>query len=353
MIRVAALTSGRHVPSARFRIRQHLAPLRGLGVEVAEYCPFISQYARLPGALGKMRQRYLAPITLGQTILTGIARIPGVLGARKSDVTWVERNFLPGLDDLVRLTRSPRVLDMDDAVWLSDPLGPRSAGRFARQFDAIIAGNAYLADWYSKHCSKVFVVPTAIDCERFKPSQDKVSAARASEKFVIGWTGTAGNFKYLEAIERPLARFLRDHASASLKIIADRKPSLRSIPEDRINFVAWDSDAEVAGLRDMDVGLMPLEDTEWTRGKCSFKMLQYMAMEMPVIVSMVGMNAEILKLGECGIGIRREAEWLDALTSIYENEALRARMGRVGRELAVSSFSVPVVAQRLANVFAS
>ncbi len=352
MIKVAALTSGRKIPSARFRVRQHVDTLRHLGVEVSEYCPLISQHARLPGILGEIRKRYLLPIALGQVILNGFARIPGIVGAFKSDLTWIERNFLPGFDDIVRLTRSPRILDVDDAIWLSDPFGSGSAARFAKQVDAIIAGNAYLADWYANYCSKVFIIPTAIDCERFKPRrEDSVPSAKKTGTFVIGWTGTAANLKYLESIERPLARFLKAHPSTCLKVIANQRPHLPSIPANQVDFVKWSPSIEASALQDMDVGLMPLEDNEWTRGKCSFKMLQFMATGLPVVVSNVGMNDEILKFGECGFGVRTATEWLDALSLIYEDETLRVRMGKIGREIVVSSFSVPVIARQLASVF--
>lgn len=350
-MRVAALTTGSAVPSARFRVRQHIAPLKQLGIDVIEHTPFVSQYGRLPGALGRIRLRYLPPIAAGQLVLNAIARAPGVVGSFRADITWIERNFVPGLDAAGVLTKGPRVLDVDDAIWLTSVFGVGPTASLARKVDAVIAGNNYLAGWYSQYCQTVFVVPTAIDCERFRPRQDVASTRSEDGSFVIGWTGTAGNLKYLQSVERPLARFLRDHPGARLKIIADQRPSLPAIGPERIEFHPWTPNVEVTALQEMDVGLMPLEDNEWTRGKCSFKMLQYMATGLPVVVSPVGMNRDVLALGMCGLGANTEQEWLDALIRIYDDDVERKDMGRTAREVVVANFSLPVIARNLEGIF--
>lgn len=350
-IKVAALTSGRDVPSARFRVRQHIAPLRLLSVQVVDYCPAISQLARLPGKLGRIRQRYLPPIAAGQVALNAALRIPGVFGTYRSDVTWIERNFLPGLDRLGCLTKAPRVLDVDDAIWLSALFGASSTRVLAAEVDAVIAGNSYLANWYSQYCKNIFIVPTAIDCERFRPIEGGRPSRDASTPFIVGWTGSSGNFRFLEKLQVPLATFLRGRPTALLKIIADRKPALPEIPAAQTIFIKWDPENEAIELRDMDVGLMPLDDDEWAKGKCSFKMLQYMATAVPVIVSPVGMNKEVLELGQCGFAARNGREWLDALVALYENWELGVKFGQTGREIVLSRFSVHVVVGQLADVF--
>lgn len=122
-MRIAALTSGRTNPSARFRVRQHIPLLREAGMEVSEYCPAVLQGARLPGTLGRVRVRYLPPLVAGQIMLNLALRAPGIVGSYRADVTWLERNFVPGLDDAAVLLGKPLVLDIDDAIWLYNPLG--------------------------------------------------------------------------------------------------------------------------------------------------------------------------------------------------------------------------------------
>jgi len=113
--------------------------------------------------------------------------------------------------------------------------------------------------------------------------------------------------------------------------------------------VRWTEAAEARELQSMDIGIMPLDDTTWTRGKCSFKMLQYMATALPVVASPVGMNAEVLSLGECGFAAVSEQQWVDGLITLLESSELRMRMGSAGRRIAEAHFSIPTVVPRLAR----
>ena len=350
MIRVAALTGGRNTPSTRFRIRQHIPSLQSQGIQVTEYCPFISQHVTLPGFLGRIRLRYLPPVAAAQVTGNLMARIPGILGSRKSDITWIERNFLPGFESLVKTTKRPRVLDVDDAIWMSHLLGRQSLLRLLKNVDTLIAGNRFLADWFSKYCRKVYEVPTAIDCSRFRPKNSRESVAE-DESFVIGWTGTFVNFRYLVHIENALAKFLCDHSKASLLIIADRRPRFRLIPQERVSFMPWDPVTETEGLHQMDVGIMPLTEDDWSRGKCSFKMLQYMASALPVVVSPVGLNQDILAQGECGLAPQNGGEWYDALSALHRDPALRSSLGNKGRRLAEMKYDLPIISSQLTALF--
>lgn len=350
-IRVAALTSSRNDPTARFRFRQHIAVLDKYCVEVTEHCPAFNQLARLPGKLSNIRTRYIPPILCAQMLLNAFLRIPGIVGTYKADVLWLERCFIPGLDALVHLTKAPRVLDVDDAIWLMTPLGEWSAKLLTRSVDAVIAGNNYLADWYSKYCKKIYIVPTAIDCQRFLPKQD--GPKTENDFFVIGWAGSSANFKYLKLIEKPLARFLTNHPRSKLLIVADRGPVFKLIPKSQVMFEPWMVQTEATILHKMDIGIMPLTDDDWTRGKCSFKMLQYMATGIPAVVSNVGMNKEILAKGLCGFGVDNNEAWYEYLELLYSKPHLRAELGRTGRMIAESSYSIEVISRQLADVFRS
>jgi glycosyltransferase involved in cell wall biosynthesis len=218
--------------------------------------------------------------------------------------------------------------------------------------DAVIAGNSYLADWLSQYCKNVSIVPTAIDCARFRPRSDPREPIGPQETFfTIGWTGTSGNFRFLSLIEKALARFLQSTSRGRLRIVADRRPNLPMIPDVQLEFVPWSPDNEASEVARFDVGLMPLADDPWSRGKCSFKMLQYMASGLPVVVSPVGMNAEVLGMGDCGLSATTDDEWLDALCSLRDDAERRAAMGKIARDIVVDHFDVPVVARQLSRVF--
>jgi glycosyltransferase involved in cell wall biosynthesis len=347
-MRVAALTSGRNLPSARFRVRQYVPHLQRLGIQVVEHCPPVSQGARLPGALGRIRERYLPPVLAAKTALNLAGRVPGIAGSHRADLTWLERNFLPGLDDLAGLLKSPLVLDIDDAIWLYNPLGEKMVRRLVRRADMVLAGNRFLADWCSRHHQRIRIVPTGIDCVRFRP---RPVPKPAGAPFVVGWTGTSANFVFLEMIAPALARFLRVHRDARLLVVADRPPRLAGLPGGQVVFQPWRADAEHRMLHEMDVGIMPLDDSDISRGKCSFKMLQYLAAGLPVVVSPYGMNREVLDLVPGGLGPRSVVEWFDGLETVRADAKAGKIDARALRDVALRHFAAEKMAGRIADAF--
>ncbi|MEZ5290850.1 MAG: glycosyltransferase family 4 protein [Vicinamibacterales bacterium] len=345
-LRVCAVTAGSTLPSSRFRVRQHIAPLAGLGVDVTECRPRVPQAMPTPGPLAGIRRRHLAPLTAAWLGLHVASRVPAVLGSRASDVVWLERSFVPGLDGLARLLKRPIALDVDDAIWL-EGLGGRSTPALARAADLVIAGNRYLADWFSQYCPRVVVVPTAVDLARLR----RPAARPRRNGVVIGWTGTSGNFPYLASIQDALATVLRDVPGSEFVVVAERAPHLPALAGRNVRFVPWSAASEVEALHAMDIGVMPLDDTPWTRGKCSFKMLQYMAAGIPSVVAPVGMNADVLSMGPCGLAAASPDQWVDALTALARDPGRREAMGAAGQAIVASRFDVPVVAARLAEVF--
>ncbi|KAB0671377.1 glycosyltransferase family 4 protein [Oryzomonas sagensis] len=347
MINVAALTTGKNIPSSRFRIRQYIEPLRSLGIAVHDYCPFYDETMGFKKLLN-IRKRYVPPLALAQFLLKGIARVPGIIATHASQITWIERNILPGFEFPVYLTKSPRVLDVDDAIWMSSFMSGTSAKTLARSVDVVIAGNTFLADWYSNYCHKVYVIPTAIDCHRFTPLQK--TDVNTDKPFIVGWTGTSGNYKYLKMIEAPLKKFLLGHNNAYLLIVADKPPSNINI-DGRIKFVEWTPEIESSILHSFDVGIMPLTDEDWARGKCSFKLLQYMASGLPVIASPVGMNKEVINDNENGFFANTSSEWVDSLETLFSDRSLCSRYGESGLKIARDRFSLESNAKLIATIF--
>lgn len=347
MIRVAALTSGCRQPSSRFRVRQHVETLAELGVEVRELLPAIGRYRRLPGWPRGLRQGYAGPLLLAWDAVKLATCLPGIAGSWKHQVTWLQKELLPGFPTLEGWLKKPLVFDVDDAVWLHDPLGAVATRRIARRSAVVVAGNAYLADYFAPHCRDVRVVPTAIDTERFRPG----IASSEAHSFTIGWTGLATNLPYLREIAAPLRRFLDEHRDALLLLMSDARPRFELAPPGQLELRPWSEAAEVGAVQEMDVGLMPLPENPWTLGKCSFKMLQYMACAVPAVVSPVGMNAEVLALGEVGLGARSPDEWYEALELLYQDRDLARRYGLLGRGVAKRHFDRGIVSRQLAELF--
>jgi glycosyltransferase involved in cell wall biosynthesis len=327
MIKVTALTSSRHDPSTRFRVRQFINPLRPLGVEVSEHYPLISKYRteRFP-------------------LLSTLARLPGLLASLRSDITWFGRELVSGRSTLERFAGTKRLFDVDDAIWLVYP--NTFSEEIALRCEGVIAGNRFLAEHYEKRGARVWVVPTSVDTEVWRPAPHREQA-----NWTIGWTGTWSNLKYLYAVEEPLADFLVQHTDSQLLIVCDRRPQFERIPSSRWRFIQWSPQTEVRPVQLMDAGLMPLAETEWARGKCAFKMLSYMASGVPVIASPVGVNQEIFQKAQVGFPATTHGDWYEALCSLYRDREAALSMGRQGRRVVEEYYSVKNSALMLAKIF--
>ncbi len=327
MIKVTALTAFRADPSSRFRFRQFIEPLAPLGIEVSEHYLPISRYRRQPLA------------SLGMLL-----RLPGVAASRKSDITWLRRELIPERVTLERFTGGKRLFDVDDAIWLGSDR-PFSE-RIVEMCDGVIAGNSFLAARYEPLGKPVWIVPTVVDTKLWKPA-----APPDDGLWRIGWIGTRYNLRYVEMIEKPLAEFLDHHSDVRLRIVCDVVPDLKLIPSRSLEYVKWSADGEIAATQAMNVGIMPLDDTDWSRGKCAAKMLCYLAVGVPAVVSPVGVNSDILKMAKVGYGSKDENEWFNALTDLYENREAAADMGRIGCKLVEDHYSVAANVVKLAAIF--
>jgi glycosyltransferase involved in cell wall biosynthesis len=334
MFEVVAYTGGLSVPSARFRVRQFIEPLGKHGVRLNEIYSRATAYP--PNGSNLRRLAWAA-----HNVIEHAVAIPRSYTA---DATLLQREFLSGVPTLERMTRRPIVLDVDDAIWLRR--GGRCARVLARLANRIICGNAFLADWFSHHNSRIEIVPTSVDTNYFRPPQVPV----AREHPVIVWSGSSSGLRYLEDVEEAIAEVFRAHPGCRLRVVCDAQPLFRLLPPERVEFWPWSQAIELRALQEADIGIMPLRDSEWERGKCSFKMLTYMATGIPSVVSNVGMNVEVLRHGEMGLGATSKDEWIDALSALVASHGLRERMGAKGRQVAQSVYSVETNAALLARL---
>jgi glycosyltransferase involved in cell wall biosynthesis len=340
-VRIAAYTGGVMVPSARARVRQYIGPLNRLGIDVREY--------PLPWGNILPQQFALRPFWMAAT---AAARTAALTCSWKTDVTWISRQLLPAFAPLQAMAKRPIVLDVDDAVWLNT--GGHRARDLARASDLVVCGNSFLANQFSRWNANVTVIPTAVNTSWYRPHRAGAKDASGDPPaLVLGWTGTSGNFPFLYAIERSLLRVLQHCSQARLLIVADRPPQFKLLPESRVEFERWTPRTELEAFARMSIGLMPLADTDWCNGKCSYKMLCYMAAGLPVVVTGAGMNREVLALGEVGLSARGEQEWIDAITALLENAEMRRSMGATGRAVVEERFSLHRLAQQYAAVFQS
>ncbi len=251
------------------------------------------------------------------------------------------------------------VFDFDDAVWLPNNseanallVGKLKAhGKTARIIalsDRVMAGNAFLANYASQWCTNVMVVPTTIDTSHHH-NRVKIHGSEAIP--VVGWTGSHSTTRQLIPLF-PLLTKLHEKQAFSLLVISDEAP--HGLPP-FATFVPWNKDTEIEDLLRMDVGIMPLYDTDWERGKCGFKALQYMALGIPAVVSAVGVNTEIVAHRVAGfvceaMPVPAAETWTTVLPELLNNAALRTSMGAEARKRIEAAYSVDAWSNRFVEI---
>lgn len=332
MLKVMALTTARWAPASRFRVRELIPYLTQYGVEVIEKIPIVPAYPP--------SQILLRPPWLAAAIL---ARIPAVLLSSKMDVVFFQRELVSTLITLEPFFKKPKVLDVDDATYLSQRFN--SVERLAAQCDMVICGNSYLAEKFSRWNQNVRILPTGVDTQRYRVRSIK----KVDDSQSIGWIGTSSNFHYLLEIEAALIKVLEFKKNVRLVIVSDQAPKFRLIDPRRVEFVKWSVDIEPELISSFSVGIMPLRDEEWARGKCSFKLLQYYSCGIPAVASPVGMNAQVLAQADAALVARSEKDWINSLISLLDDSVEAGLRGMQGRSLVENVYSLNSIAPQMAS----
>jgi glycosyltransferase involved in cell wall biosynthesis len=328
--------------SSRLRMYQYLPALREAGFEVAMSPLFGDAYVRALYA----RQRAWSEVLRGYA-----GRIVAQLSSASFDAVWIEKELLPWLPaSAERLRGRPAVVvDYDDAVFhrydqhrsaLVRRLLGRRIDTVMRNADLVTAGNGYLADRATAAgCTWVERLPTVVDRERYSPGPPSDEGSPV----VIGWIGSPATAQYLRPLGAVITRLSERRAVRAIAVGA-RPDQVEGTPFEP---VAWSEAAEAAQVAAFDIGIMPLPDESWARGKCGYKLIQYMACGVPVVASPVGMNTEIVEPGVNGEIATTPEEWAAALSRLMEDTGLRSRMGNQGRRRVEDWYSLQAQAPRL------
>ena len=343
--RVIFFLQGERVPAARVRGQAIVAALRGAGVDCQARVPYPSVYGdtRLPPPLGRWR-----PLYIPWSFLTRFGELSDL---RSDDVVVFQRPMteLPTLTLERRAARGrPSVFDFDDAIFLNHPAA-RKFRALVPRVDAVIAGNAFLAERAREAGARgeVTVIPTVVDMNRYRAAAPSSGRGR---DVVIGWTGSAVGFPYLASIAPALGRALH-RTGARLRVIADRPPP-RALRQLGAEFVKWNPTTEIEDLAGIDVGLMPLPDGVRERGKCAYKLIQYMALGRVGVASPVGANREVVTDQVDGFFAATEQAWEDALVRIVSEPELRREVGDRARQRALAAYSIEAVLPIYLRLFA-
>lgn len=328
--------------SSRVRMYQYLPALQAAGIDVEVSPLFDAEYVHALYA----KQRAWSSIARGYA-----RRLGAQLAASAYDAVWLEKELMPWLPSFVeRLRGKPTmVVDYDDAVFhrydlhrsaLVRRLLGRRVDTVMRNAHLVTAGNGYLADRASAAgCAWVERLPTVVDLARYAPGP---SSGEASP-IVIGWIGSPATAQYLRPLGAVITRLSERRAVRAIAVGA-RPDQVEGTPFEP---VAWSEAAEAAQVAAFDIGIMPLPDEAWARGKCGYKLIQYMACGVPVVASPVGMNTEIVEPGVNGELATTPEEWAAALSRLIEDTGLRSRMGIQGRRRVEDWYSLQAQAPRL------
>lgn len=344
-------------PSQRFRFEQYLDILKqqGHALRLASFLP--------PHRWRLFYQRGNTLARLGM-ILGGFARRIGLLfSAPQYDRIFIHREaapvgppFLEWL--LAKVLRKKIIYDFDDAIWMTDKINESILERtvrwrskvssICRWSHQVSCGNEYLRQYALRFNRNAVLNPTTVDTEGLhNPSQQQ--PAKDTTRIVIGWTGSHSTLKYLYQLKDVLVRVHQKFPETTLLVIADRPPELE-LPG--LIFRQWSPETEISDLMMSDIGIMPLPDDEWSKGKCGFKALQYMALGIPAVASAVGVNTTIIHHMENGCLCNTEDEWISVLETLIRDAELRQRLGRAGRQTVADRYSVSSNTPTFLSLFA-
>jgi glycosyltransferase involved in cell wall biosynthesis len=339
--------------SSRVRFLQFLPTLASRGMKFSVQ-PFLgNDYIR--ALYGRER------IRIGEALGAYVRRLRVLLSTRRYDLVWMEKEALPWLPaavELALMSETPYVVDFDDAWFHRYDHSPSRIvrGLMAGKIDAImrhaavvVVGNEYLAN--RARCfdaRRVEIIPSVIDINRYGPAimPDAKSLSR-KRSIVIGWIGTPITADYLLGVEQAFRAVAAERA-VELHVVGATAPgAFAGLP---VKNVVWTEANEIEAIRAFDIGIMPLNDTAWERGKCAYKLLQVMAAGRPVVGSAVGANCSVIQDGVNGFLVDRPSRWIDALIRLIDDADLRVRMGFEALRTITDEYAIERVLPQLASV---
>jgi glycosyltransferase involved in cell wall biosynthesis len=339
-------------PGQRFRIEQWAGILEREGVSL-QFEPFESP--ALKKVLHQPGHFVAKTFAMARCLFARVWRMT-TLDVEQWDAVFLHRELLPLgppiLEWMLARRGIPIVYDFDDAIFLSNVSDanrhfawlkwPQKVATACRVSTHVIAGNDYLRSYARQFNPEVSIVATTIDCDKYTPKED----VRVQAPPVIGWSGSLTTLKHLAWLT-PTLQTLRRTFDFRLKVVGGEGVSIPGID---VECVRWTAASEIEQIHSFDVGIMPLPDDDWSRGKCGLKALQYMALGIPVVASPVGVNAEIISDGENGFLASTEAEWIDKLQRLLSDTELRRRCAANARATVEARYSARQQAPRVAEI---
>ena len=345
-------------PGQRYRCEQYIKYLEANGFE-CKYSPLIASKEEDFALYNSTSLFAKAKIF----VIGFVRRLKDVWQASNFDIIFIYREaFMTGSVFFERLFRrggAKIIFDFDDAIWLHSVSNANKSLQWLKRpekvtdiiglSDLIITGNSYLAEYAKTYNPNVVVFPSTIDLEYYQISIKPKT--NQSGIVVIGWSGSHTTVEHFETLI-PVIRVLKNKFGERVHFEVYGDPLYKNAELD-IQGTAWSFDTEVATISSFDIGIMPLPNDDWSKGKCAMKGLQYMGLQVPPVLSSVGMNKDVITDGVNGFLAANENEWIDKLTLLIENKELREKMGKAGRKTIEQRFSSQVLSTTYLNIFKS
>ncbi len=343
---------GRRGASSRVRFLQFLTALSKCGMSFSVQPFFDNEYVS-----GLYRGERLRA---SKVLAAYLRRFRALLFARRYDLIWVEKEALPWLPAAVELAAmrgTPYVVDLDDA-WFhrydQNP-SPIIRGLMGNKIDAVmrnaavvVAGNEYLANRARRAGAKrIELIPSVIDFDRYDGVIPDTKRLEWKIPIVIGWIGTPITVHYLARIEQAF-RAISAVRSVELRVVGASAPAaFAGLP---VRAIPWNEATEIEAIQSFDIGIMPLDNTEWERGKCAYKLLQVMAAGRPVVASPIGANCCVIRDGTNGFLADGTNKWIEVLIALIDHAELRVRIGREALRTVKDHYTIERVLPRLSAV---
>lgn len=332
-------------PSQRFRFEQYFHLLKTQSIPYKCYSFWSERTWRILYLPGKRLDKLIG-------FMEGCCRrLYALAEVSKADFVFIHRECLPVGPPIfewmiARVLRKKIIYDFDDAIWLTNTSSENKIATLlkwhgkvksiCRWSYKVSCGNAFLAEFARSFNKNVIVNPTTIDTAHLH-NPARYHLKKVTSTVTIGWTGSHSTLKYLKIIEPVLQKIEHENQEVRVIVIADKKPSLSLRT---LQFIPWKKEREIEDLLQIDIGVMPLHDDIWSKGKCGFKALQYMALKIPALVSPVGVNTQIIDHNVNGFLCSTEEEWYSYLKKMIEDSSLRKLFGANGRKKIIERYSV-------------
>ncbi|HBH22888.1 MAG TPA: group 1 glycosyl transferase [Cytophagales bacterium] len=340
-------------PSQRFRFEQYFTLLQQQGIRF-DTAPFWSAAAwSILYQKGRLFKKALF------LLFSFLKRPFIVIKAIRYDFIFIHREAAPIGPPvlewiLTKVLRKKVIFDFDDAIWLPNTSDSnrmvswlKNHGKTAKlcQWSYVVsAGNSFLAQYAKRVNDNVVVNPTTIDLKHHNQLKKHVS----KDMVTIGWTGSHSTNRYLRMVV-PVLKQILEQFGCRIVIISDQDPHLLL---KGYNFIRWNKQEEIDQLLQLDIGIMPLHDSDWEKGKCGFKALQYMSLGIPTVASPVGVNRQIIDDSKNGFLCSSEEEWINKLSALIKSKTLRVNMGKAGRKTVEDRYSTKANVSTFLSLFA-